>query len=624
MADESKASAAELTPQAAPGPSLPARSQCRVTAAPGSSLFLYGRGNSVVVRDAENPSLAFVHTAHRDAVTVAVMSPCGQYVASGDNSGNVKVWTFTSPVTMYKELDGVVGAQVCDLAWNAASTRLAIVGNSTKGSAVVMDLETGEVVVSCSKKQDAYTVTAFQQTGDERMFFANNEGSVGVYGPEIDDEGDAIEMPWEDAITSIRGFRAKLYCMALSPDGSTIVVGLANGTLHVYDESYTEVAMIEKAHGTSGVYAVSFSADGSQFVSHAADKNIKVWDTASRKCVATITIGEAREHMQVGGVVTSSGTIVSVSKDGSLSFIKLDALDGDVTTYQSLEGKPVAVACGPRDESGVASIFAAFSGGIMRYASDGSGSLVSSVVSRTSVSSLAVGAKAFAGVQGNKVVFGSLENGEITSTVELDSRIVAVSGRQLGDNFVVAAVTEGKNIVTLANGEKKHVLDRNYEPSCVDVAPDGSRVVVGSEDKKKVHTFLLEDDFSLAKNKATGPNPAGITAVAVSPDGASIAYGDAGKDVRVVDADTKKAKMIEGLWTNHNARILSVAWNPSSDFVATTGLTDIRVRTWSLATQKKSKAYKVPSYPLAVEWISDTELFAIDNDGIARAMKTKH
>jgi len=61
-------------------------------------------------------------------------------------------------------------------------------------------------------------------------------------------------------------------------------------------------------------------------------------------------------------------------------------------------------------------------------------------------------------------------------------------------------------IVVLANGEQKSVTEIKYEPNVVDVASDGSRVVVGSENKMKVHTFLLNDDFTLTKNKATDPS----------------------------------------------------------------------------------------------------------------------
>ena len=253
-------------------------------------------------------------------------------------------------------------------------------------------------------------------------------------------------------------------------------------------------------------------------------------------------------------------------------------------------------------------------------------------------------------------------------------------------------------IVMSANGELKAEQLLKYQPICIDVAVDGSRVVVGSSDKKKVHTFLLQDDQTLVKNKATDPNSAspllrcgagclltrgmrayscvcvatwirgadaGTTCVSVSPNGALIAYGDADKEIRVVDAETKKFKMLKGLWTNHNARITSVAWNASSNvcvhclpvvirlcltlcawcsqYVASTGMFDFRIRSWNMDTGKKCKVYKrecksswlrmlwwyrcrwhrcyahriplcsyaVASVPVATAWLGDNTLFSI-------------
>ena len=40
---------------------------------------------------------------------------------------------YENEVTMYKELDGIVADQVVGLSWNATSTRLAIVGDKSKG-----------------------------------------------------------------------------------------------------------------------------------------------------------------------------------------------------------------------------------------------------------------------------------------------------------------------------------------------------------------------------------------------------------------------------------------------------------------------------------------------------------
>jgi len=121
-----------------------------------------------------------------------------------DDKGGVKVWTFSEPVTMYKELDGVVADAVVDLAWNASSTRLCVVGDNKKGwgatlagffvpsprftvfaccchvfsRAVVVDLSSNEMVCSAAGSTDPYVLCAYSRTGDERVAFANNDATV--------------------------------------------------------------------------------------------------------------------------------------------------------------------------------------------------------------------------------------------------------------------------------------------------------------------------------------------------------------------------------------------------------------------------------------------------------------
>lgn len=107
-------------------------------------------------------------------------------------------------------------------------------------------------------------------------------------------------------------------------------------------------------------------------------------------------------------------------------------------------------------------VYATFADGIMVYTADGSGGVSSAVFSKLEgVTHFFAGATMFAAVQARKLVFGSMETGEITSTVsvvgtqtgrdnvltrlpvqEEVGRVLAVSARQLGEVFVSAAITE--------------------------------------------------------------------------------------------------------------------------------------------------------------------------------------
>lgn len=50
---------------------------------PKGRTFLYTNGNSVIIRDIENPAISDVYTEHSCQVNVAKYSPSGFYISSG-------------------------------------------------------------------------------------------------------------------------------------------------------------------------------------------------------------------------------------------------------------------------------------------------------------------------------------------------------------------------------------------------------------------------------------------------------------------------------------------------------------------------------------------------------------
>ncbi|RZF43019.1 hypothetical protein LSTR_LSTR014137 [Laodelphax striatellus] len=53
---------------------------------PKGKNFLYTNGNSVIIRNIENPAISDIYTEHSCAVNVAKYSPSGFYIASGESS----------------------------------------------------------------------------------------------------------------------------------------------------------------------------------------------------------------------------------------------------------------------------------------------------------------------------------------------------------------------------------------------------------------------------------------------------------------------------------------------------------------------------------------------------------
>lgn len=60
-----------------------------VSGDPKGKNFLYCSGNSVVIRDINNPAIADIYTEHSTKATVAKYAPSGFYIASADKSGKV-------------------------------------------------------------------------------------------------------------------------------------------------------------------------------------------------------------------------------------------------------------------------------------------------------------------------------------------------------------------------------------------------------------------------------------------------------------------------------------------------------------------------------------------------------
>lgn len=55
---------------------------------PKGKNFLYTNGNSVIIRDIENPEISDTYTEHSCQVNVAKYSPSGFYISSGGKNSN--------------------------------------------------------------------------------------------------------------------------------------------------------------------------------------------------------------------------------------------------------------------------------------------------------------------------------------------------------------------------------------------------------------------------------------------------------------------------------------------------------------------------------------------------------
>jgi WD40 repeat protein len=77
-----------------------------------------------------------------------------------------------------------------------------------------------------------------------------------------------------------------VWSTTLSPDGKTLVMGLQDGTIKLWDASTTKVKSVLVSHN-HGVVALAFSPDGKTLASGSRDKTLKLWNVSTGRNVAT-------------------------------------------------------------------------------------------------------------------------------------------------------------------------------------------------------------------------------------------------------------------------------------------------------------------------------------------------
>jgi len=100
-----------------------------------SNSIVYTNGRSVVMMNLQNPLNVSVYGDHAYPATVARFSPNGEWVASADASGSVRIWGTRNDFVLKKEFR-VLSARIDDLQWSPDGLRIVACGEG-KGKSFV-------------------------------------------------------------------------------------------------------------------------------------------------------------------------------------------------------------------------------------------------------------------------------------------------------------------------------------------------------------------------------------------------------------------------------------------------------------------------------------------------------
>ncbi|KAF4654600.1 hypothetical protein FOL47_009870 [Perkinsus chesapeaki] len=268
---------------------------------PNCSELRYPSGNNVVLRHLKVANDVFAYTGHATRrVQVAVISPNGQWVASGDNSGILKVWGAKGDHADKGEFR-LWSGDIRGISWSPDSQRIAVCGSGREISAACI----GDL----SGHQKGINSISFRPARPFRIATGSEDTCVNLY------EGPPFKFK-----TSLTGKHTNfVQGVTYTPNGSQLVTCGSDGVVNVFDGSTAEFQYsLPKLPCT--IFAVA-CPDDNTVVTACADKHVRCFDIGSASNGTLrwdVEVGKELADQQVGVAVAGQLAVITTCLDGRL------------------------------------------------------------------------------------------------------------------------------------------------------------------------------------------------------------------------------------------------------------------------------------------------------------------
>lgn len=278
----------------------------------------YASGRSIIVRSLSEEIAPIQFTKHTYPTTVATFSPSGNYIASGDESGNVKIWDssvfgkegglFEQPVVKaeYQILSGPIKS----IAWDGDNQRVIAVGQGKDQFGHCFTWDSGNSVGEIQGHAETINAVDIKKQRPYRAATVSDDKALVFFnGPPFKFD-KSCRCNHSNTIRDVK----------FSPDGQWLVSVGSDRTIVLYDGKTGEVKKtLPQAH-EGGIFGISWFANSSGFVTASADNTLKCWSPElEHKNTYTIESPSTVSNQQVGVVVTKD-YVVSLSLNGNLNF----------------------------------------------------------------------------------------------------------------------------------------------------------------------------------------------------------------------------------------------------------------------------------------------------------------
>ena len=539
------------------------------------SKIIFPSGRSIVVKNLNDNGDTFVYRGHNQPTTVAKFSPNGYWVASGDISGKVRVWSWDNPEHILKiEIPAFTGP-VADIDWDSESKKLVVSGEGGQFLVKCLVWDTGSSAGEMVGHTKKVLSCCYKPTRPFKIMTGSIDFDCKFYA------GPPFKMDHSNNVHT--NF---VNCVRYSPDGTKVVSVSSDKKIQVYDgASGHPVVDAPDAHGGS-ILSVSFSPDSTKLATASGDKTLKIWDSSTLKCLHTLSSVPSPDigDMQTSVAWTALG-IVSLSLNGDLHVFQPDA-SAPQTTFQGHQSPITSLCTDPESRkiftgsaSGVVCVTTAETSVVEKVRTQEKKSINGAAHTGNVTDVGLVGDQLVSIGYDDKIRFADVATNACIDAVSTTGQPLALGTSSAAGYF---AVLTSKGVYLYRNKTVVASIENlPYSGTCIALYGE-EEVAIGGDDSK-THVYSVANG-KLMESKVLQTRSI-VSSVAYHPTGQFLAIGDSGRQVEVYERGSWVAK-IQSIWLYHTSRVARLAWSPSGDHLASGGLDD-NVFVWSLATPKK-------------------------------------
>ncbi|CCG20608.1 actin cytoskeleton component [Candida orthopsilosis Co 90-125] len=541
----------------------------------------YVNGKSVIIRPADFNSNApvVVFTKHIHPTTAVKFSPSGFYIASGDESGQIKIWDaapkkgegeFEQPII--KSEFQVMSGPIRSIAWDADNSRIIAVGQGKEKFGHAFSWDTGNSIGDIQGHSSTINAVDIKPQRPYRAATVSDDFALVFY------QGPPFKFD-----KSLRGNHTNsVRDVKFSPDGEYIVSVGSDRAICIYQGKTGEfIKKIENGHD-GGIFAVSWTSDSKKFVTASADGSVRTWKV-DEGLVSTHKVAEKPTvFQQLVGLTVTKDYVIALSYGGDLTYFK----NGEIV--QVIQGHQAPITKLAISKSDL-------------YSGSSDGKLFKFEIDPKGLKSNPTRQGGEGGEHSNYVVDlllgdGGLysigwddeikqwKEGKVVTSAKLPSQPKQLN--KVGDNILVLLESE----LQLFSKDLELVSMLKLDFSSTNAASlSSSRLLVTNASKNTIVSVEIDNGSKLSISSQEFPTlRTPPTLIKVSPDGEFFAVADSSGKYTLFKND---GSVVSTRWAFHTSKAYDAQWSPDSKYLVSGGL-DCGLLLYSV--EKPSKVVKFP------------------------------